>query len=97
MKLIVIHITPIFRVRNKNLTLFFIFLIWTLTFGTCLEIIKVKGGQGDMNEYKSNLKRLALEQQAHNLQAAIHNASTEAEQRLLHNKLQAVRKSLSNL
>ena len=50
-----------------------------------------------MNEFKSNLKRLALEQQAQSIQTAIHNASSEVEKQTLLNKLKAVKKSLSHL
>ena len=50
-----------------------------------------------MSEFKSNLRRLALEQQAQSLQLRLHNASSDVEKRQLHNKLTAVKKTLLKL
>ena len=50
-----------------------------------------------MSEFKSNLRRLALEQQAQSLQLQLQNASSDVEKRQLHNKLTAVKKSLLKL
>ena len=50
-----------------------------------------------MSEFKSNLRRLALEQQAQSLQLQLHNASSDVEKRQLHNKLTAVKKTLLKL
>lgn len=50
-----------------------------------------------MNELKSNIRRLALEQNAQSLQRQIHNASSQVEIHLLQNKLKAVRKSLERM
>lgn len=50
-----------------------------------------------MSEFKSNLRRLALEQQAQTLQQQLHNTSSDVEKLLLHNKLMAVKKTLLKL
>ena len=50
-----------------------------------------------MSEFKSNLRRLALEQQAQTLQQQLHNTSSDVEKLLLHNKLTAVKKTLLKL
>ena len=47
-----------------------------------------------MSEFKSNLRRLALEQQAQSLQQQLHNVSSDTEKHLLQTKLTAVKKML---
>lgn len=50
-----------------------------------------------MGEFKSNIRRLALEQNAQSLQSQIHNASDEVEIQRLQTKLKAIRKTLAKL
>lgn len=57
----------------------------------------LKGGKSSMGEFKSNIRRLALEQNAQSLQSQIHNASDEAEIQRLQTKLKAIRKTLAKL